>query len=487
MDHMDCYNPVTTLLEVQLATPYHYRRHGVYYLRLRPLGSLSDTCTVSLRTRHRPIAMKNSKHLQTTLRAFHLDNPKATWAELRDRLKSIAEEILETPTEWERLDGMGLVYSDLKDDLRIIAATASLTVPQAKVVTLGRQVMAAAEERLQGDPRALVGIIEDLDREIAQEEAPKGPSVVPAKAESATPITFEELAELYLKEQSENMKPRTVADIRSSCKSISEVLQDLDLKTHKRADLLALKEALLEDKMASTVNKLLTRLSTVLQWGVNNGYIERAYDKKLKVVKGAESSRQAFSQDQVKALMDYAGALEEDSWERWALSLASITGARIGEVRQLTKADIVELEGTWALDINEKDGKELKNKYSNRLVPLVDGAYGFDLKAFLRYVEALPEGGPLFDKGYGWFNFKLNSVVKEQLSLGETKELSFHSLRHSMASLMKAKGIPVGVAQSILGHSSQTITFDLYGGNQKVGLEKLTDALRDAFGLSEAE
>lgn len=482
----DCYNPVTESLATRLAAPYHYRRQGVYYLRIRPLGTLKETCTVSLRTRHRSIAMQNSKKLLTTLRAFHLDNPQAQWPELRAHLKVIAEEILETPTEWEVLDGIGLVYSDLKDDLRVIAATHALTVPQAKAVTLGRQIMAAAEERLQGDPRALVGIIEDLDRENA-EEAQGSPLVVPTAPVASKVVTFEELAGLYLKEQEANLRPKTVSDMRSSFRSIAEVLQDLDLKTHTRADLVSLREALLEDKMASTVNKLLTRLSTVLQWGVNNGYIERAYDKKLKVTKGAESSRQAFSQDQVGALMKYAGSLEVDSWERWALSIATITGARIGEVRQLKKKDIVSIEGVWAIDLNEDEGKELKNKYSHRLVPLVDGAYGFDLKAFLGYVESIPEDGPLFGRGYGWFNFKLNSVVKEQLELGETKELSFHSLRHSMASLMKAKGIPLGIAQSILGHSSQSITFDLYGGNQKVGLEKLVTALKVAFGLSEAE
>jgi integrase len=486
MSQAEATHGVRPMLEVPLAKPWHYRRSGVYYLRVRRLGT-KDTITISLRSTNRTIAMTNSKQLQTTLRAFHLDNPNATWDELRAHIRSIAEEILDTPTEWEMLDGMGLVYSDLKDDLRRIAATASLRVPHAKAVVLGRHVMAAAEERLQGDPRALVGIIEKLDTEDLEAQSKVAERVPKVVSEQHTGITFEALSGLYMAEQKPNVKESTMAEVKSSCSTLAAILGPLDLKKHTRADLVGVKEKLLEDRKASTVNKLLARLSTVLQWGVNNGYIERAYDKKLKITKGAESSRQAFTQEQVKALMDYANSLEESSWERWGLSLSVITGARIGEIQQLRKEDIQELEGTWAISLNEDDGKELKNKYSNRYVPLVDGAYGFDLKAFLRYIEGVEAGGSLFTQGYAWFANKLNTVLRQQLNLGESREYSFHSLRHSLASLLKAKGIPVGVAQSILGHSSQSITFDLYGGNQRVGVEKLADALREAFGLGIAE
>ncbi len=70
-----------------------------------------------------------------------------------------------TPTEWELLDVMGLNYSDLNDDLRRIASTAALTVPQTKGVIMARQIMQAAERRLGGDPRQLVKLIDKIDRE----------------------------------------------------------------------------------------------------------------------------------------------------------------------------------------------------------------------------------------------------------------------------------------------------------------------------------
>lgn len=492
---------VRQLLETPLAKPWHYRRSGVYYLRVRPLGSVAS-CTVSLRTTDRPTAMTTSKQLQAALRVFHLDNPDSTWPELRDHLRSLAEDVLATPTEWELLDVMGLTYSDLNDDLRRIASTAALTVPQAKGVTLARQIMQAAERRLEGDPRQLVGLIEEIDDQESSDSLRASPvslSVSPSQGQSHAahqPLPFEDIAALYMAEQEGNVQASTMRDIRSSCSVLSVALGDLDMKVHTRSDLVTLKEALLEDRVPSTVNKLLTRLSTVLLWAVNTGHLERTYDKGLKITgKASQSKRKGFSPGQVKSIMAYANGLPAASWERWALSLGVITGPRIEELRQLTNRDVKQVGNTWVIDINEGNGKSLKNRHSVRVVPLVDGALGFDLEAFLGFVQSkthpgliesedTSESAPvrLFSVGTGQFSAVLNKALQSAVGYEAGGDLSFHSLRHSIASLLKAHGVLVVIAQAILGHSSQSITFDLYGGGQQVGVEKMREALETAFG-----
>lgn len=474
--------------QIALAKPYHYRRQGVYYLRIRPVGSESKgSCTISLRSTDRTIAMTSSYQLRSTLRAFHLDNPDATWEELRAALKFIAEDILATPTEWEELDGMGMVYSDMKDDLRRIASTAALTVPQAKAVSVGIKVCHAAEKRLMGDPGPLVDILQEMEQEesVAEQVAVVQSQAAPV---STSRMTFKELYEAYLAEHEVNVKPSTANDIRFVCEVMSRILGDLDMKTHTRSDLLALREKLLEDKMPSTVNKMLSRLSTVLSWGVNVGHIDRSFDKRLKILKGAESSREAFSQEQVAALMAHANGLPASSWERWALSLGAITGARIGEIQQLRRKDVKLVGEYWVIDVNEEEGRSLKTKHSVRLVPLVDGAYGFNLQEFLGWVDGTQEDtGELFrEVNKKKFCFLLNEALRDTLKLSAGENLSFHSLRHSMAGLLKAHGVQLEIAQAILGHSSQSITFDHYGGGQNVGVKKLGDALRSAL-LSEGD
>jgi len=93
--------------------------------------------------------------------------------------------------------------------------------------------------------------------------------------------------------------------------------------------------------------------------------------------------------------MGYTNNLPDTSWKRWLLSLGAITGGRLNEISQLTTSDIQTLEsGIVAIHINEVgEGKSIKNKRSERLVPLIDGAYGFDLAAFLQYVETCKLSG----------------------------------------------------------------------------------------------
>lgn len=489
-------------LRTPLANPWHYRRSsGVYYLRVRPVGSCK-ALTLSLRSTDRPTAMTTSKHLQATLRAFHLDNPDATWEELRDHLRSMAEAILATPTEWDRLDTYGLVYSDVQEDLHRIASTAPLSVPQAQAVRLGGQIMRAAQRKLQGDTGDLVRVIREINGEPSVDAEGQsyvslsvGPSSrTPADAVSTAgsppkgPLTFAALSDLYLEERKDNLQPTTVKDIRSTCGVLASALGGLDLRTHTRSDIVNLKSSLLEGRKPSSVNKMLTRLTSVMDWAVNAGHLDRSFASGLLITgKAAESSRVAFSQDQVRAIMAYANGLPESSWERWGVSLGVLTGARISEVHQLRKQDVKEVGGVWVIDINDKGGKTLKNKHSDRLVPLVDGAYGFDLQAFLRFAHK-EEGGDscrLFTKGTTWFSNTLNGALREateEEDVGEAGSLTFHSLRHSLASLLKAHGVSAEIAQDILGHSSKTITYDRYGAGSQVDVKIMEGALRMAFG-----
>lgn len=482
MRHLHQAATVRKLLETPLAKPWHYRRSGVYYLRVRPLGSVAS-CTVSLRTTDKPTAMSTSKQLQAALRAFHLDNPDATWPELRAQLRETAECLLATATEWEELDALGMTYSELRDDLGRAERVSSLTVAQARAVPLARAIAYGAERRLQGDSGPLLRVIDEIDQGLISDSnqliLPSLSVSTPAVSGGTAPVTFRSLAKRYMEEAVADLRASTMRDVKATCEVLSETLGELDLRTHTREDFQAVKRALLESRMPSTVNKILARMSTVLAWGVNNGVIERAFDKKLKITKGADSSREALLPEQVAELM--AQAQGDGSWVRWSMSLGALTGARIGELHQLTKEDVRQVGDVWVIDINSRDGKALKNRYSARLVPLVDGAYGFNLEKFLQFVEAKGAGARLFDHGYGYFSQRNNSFLREALSLEADRVQSFHSLRHSMASRLKACGAPVGIAQDILGHSSQSISYDLYGGDQRVAVEQLAEALALAF------
>ncbi|XSS64772.1 tyrosine-type recombinase/integrase [Pseudomonas sp. B11] len=466
----------TNLLQTALAKPYHYRRSGRYYLRLRPQGTAKGFYTLSLRTTDKATAMTISKDILKTLAAFHLDNPEATWDELRERLADIAEECLTMAHGDDSLVAYEMIYDELRLSLREASAKGPMTVDQQRAASKAEDILEAAQERLKGRPGKLVGIVEEL------RGVPCGTSGAPCLSQSVNAsktLTFEHLSGLYMAEQKDNVQASTMRDVKSSCAAISAALGELDLKGHTRADMVALKAKLLEDRKGSTVNKLLTRLSTVLDWAVHSGYIDKSFDKGLKLSKDAESSRKAFSQDQVQLLMFYANGLIADAWQRWALSLGSITGARIEELRQLTKADVKQVGGVWVIDINRNDGKTAKTKNAVRVVPLTDGAYGFDLQAFLEFVGRADSR--LFTLSAGQFSNVLNGTLRDVLTLNADRTQTFHSLRHSLAGALKASEVPVGTAESILGHASGSISYDLYGAGSAVEVGRMAEALARAF------
>ncbi|MNF80342.1 Transposase [compost metagenome] len=305
-------------------------------------------------------------------------------------------------------------------------------------------------------------------------------------------MTFEVLSGLYMADRAGEQKASTLSSTKFTHGVLCTELGALDLRMHTRADLVALRDRLATTRKPSTVNQMLMKLSAVLNWSVENGHLDKSYDKKLKFTKGTESTRKAFSQDQIGSLMAYANKLPETSWKRWLLSLGIITGDRLNEISQLSVSDIQTLKsGIVVIHINEVgEGKSIKNKRSERLVPLTDGAYGFDLQAFLRYVETCKQSGndSLAQIGYRpageWVN---QQAIPQALGESYVRGLVFHSLRHSLASLMQAKGVPTTHAQAVMGHASGTITFDTYGSGVPVAViaEMLNGLLCGRLGAAE--
>ncbi|SEP00938.1 hypothetical protein [Pseudomonas sp. NFACC39-1] len=119
----------------RLAKPYHYRRNGIYYLRLRETGSTTQATSVSLKTTDRKAAMDASRRLAETIKSFHLDHPEATWSELREHLLWVAEGLLSCSHDVHSLRDWGDLYEDVRTNLTEIAATMPLNVDQHEHVS----------------------------------------------------------------------------------------------------------------------------------------------------------------------------------------------------------------------------------------------------------------------------------------------------------------------------------------------------------------
>jgi integrase len=423
--------------------------------------------------------MTISQEILKTLKDYHFDNPEATWDVLGERLIVIAESYLTMAHGDSSLVAYEMINDEHHVALREASAKLPLNVNQQRAISKALEILEAAQERLEGRPGKLVEIIRDLEGESCGTSVALSQSLSVLPSEASKPLTFKTLSGLYMEERKDSIQASTMRDVKSSCEAIGAVFGDLDLKTHTREHMKNLRDQLLEDRKPSTVKKLMTRLTTVMDWAVHNGYIDKSYDKGLKPTKDTDSSRRAYSQDQIKTFMAHANGLPADSWLRWALSLGAIAATRIAELRQLTKADVKQVGDVWVIDINRNDGKSAKTKHSIRIVPLTDGAYGFDLQAFLEFVEKADSR--LFTLGEGRFSEVVNGTLREVLELKADRTLTFHSLRHSLAGALKTVEVPKGTTESILGHSSGSISYDLYGAGASVEVGRMAAALMKAF------
>ncbi|MHU85569.1 site-specific integrase [Escherichia coli] len=439
------------------------------------------------------------RELAATAKSFMLDRPDVSLQELTDHLRSMAEQFLTDASDdyWNGLEVATLV--DEKSNLKELAATQALSLDQQKGIRLALEVLTAAQQRVDtGDTSGLIDIVMNNltnnsticdSMAILSNEQGVSPEVFTRERQPS--VVFSSLVSSLLAEKVQTLKSSSYKDLSSSLNTVSRFLpEDMDLMS--RSEWLAVRDAMLAAEVRpSTINKLLTKAKMCLDYGLMNGQLEgRNPIERMKLTKDIDSKRRAFTDEELERLLvrvesEYQftrhTAHTTSEARRWASLVSVVTGARSAEVCHLTKRDIVTLDnGLVCIDINEDgDGKSVKNKHSVRLVPLTDGACGLDLKSFLEWVDMQPDEGPLFGMTPSAYSSWFNSRVLTE-ALPDAENISLHSLRHWLATRMKERGVNLVDAQGILGHSSQSITYDLYGKGHAV--QRLADALAVTFG-----
>ncbi|EHX7929598.1 TPA: site-specific integrase [Escherichia coli] len=504
-------SPDTRLTQINLlsvAKPQLVRRaNGRYTIRFRLKGQTTPFLSVSTRSTDRRVATMRQRELAATAKAFMLDRPDVSLQELKEHLRSMAEQFLTDASDdyWNGLEVATLV--DEKSNLKELAATQALSLDQQKGIRLALEVLTAAQQRVDtGDTSGLIKLIDGGVSQLTDDnnhtddstigdstsilnnEQGDRPAVFTQERQSS--VVFSSLVSSLLAEKVQTLKTSSYKDLSSSLNTVSRFLpEDMDLMS--RSGWLAVRDAMLASEVRpSTINKLLTKAKMCLDYALMNGQLEgRNPIERMKLVKDVESKRRAFTDEELERLLGRVEAeyqftrhTAQTSSEarRWASLVSVITGARAAEVCHLTKRDIVTLDnGLVCIDINEDgEGKSVKNKHSVRLVPLTDGAYGFDLASFLSWVDTQPDEGPLFGMTPSAYSSWFNSRVMTE-ALGDAENVSLHSLRHWLATRMKKRGVNLVDAQGILGHSSQSITYDLYGKGHAVG--RLAEVLKTAL------
>ncbi|MCF7532775.1 tyrosine-type recombinase/integrase [Pseudomonas petrae] len=441
-----------------------------------------------------------STELQGILKAFFIDSPEATWEDITAALKSEADLLFARRVEPQYLGDYYNLFEDHLNVLREFVATMPLSVKQAKTIKAAQDLFKATQRKLRGHPEDLASIVQGYEELMGSHRAtdvPQGPlslsssvrgpssshQVSPSKHSGRllSPRTFKDLSETYMDEHKDNIKATTTRTYWTTMRVLTEAFEAagvMNLVDHSRADLVKVKQQLSEGRAVPTVNKYLTTLVTVLTWASDNGLINNNYSQRLKITKGTESDRRAFTTEQIEAVLKVSK--EARGWTQWVCALGAVTGARQQEIMQLTKEDIIESALGVSIDINERgdSGKSVKNSGSERIIPLIDCKW-LDLKGFMEFVSKQPSGAYLFAsknsarKGKPLVSKRMMDVVRA--AVGDDRALVFHSFRHSLSGLLQSNEVSLQVSAAILGHKTGSVTFDVYGTT--MGQDTLRSAL----------
>ncbi|XJM10055.1 integrase [Escherichia coli] len=156
-------SPDTRLTQIKdLAVPQLVRRaNGRYTIRFRLKGQTIPFLSVSTRSTDRRVATMRQRELAATAKSFMLDRPDVSLQELTDHLRSMAEQFL-TDASDDYWNGLEVAtLVDEKSNLKELAATQALSLDQQKGIRLALEVLTAAQQRV--DTGDASGLIKLID------------------------------------------------------------------------------------------------------------------------------------------------------------------------------------------------------------------------------------------------------------------------------------------------------------------------------------
>lgn len=176
-------------------------------------------------------------------------------------------------------------------------------------------------------------------------------------------------------------------------------------------------------------------------------------------IRAEQSHRDALTEKELEQLERYKENLEEPCEALNAFLFSCYTGLRYSDVRIFTKQDIHTINRKrWIVLKMFKTNKEIR-------IPL---STIFEGKA-LQLTRSIPRSrGPLFHLDSNQQTNRVLSRIAKQIGI---KKITFHTARHTCATLLLYRGVSITSVQRVLGHQSVKTT-QVYSAVTDLTLEK---------------
>jgi integrase len=306
--------------------------------------------------------------------------------------------------------------------------------------------------------RRLVGTKQEAEAVLASLLMEHRTSRYPILATPPPDITFAALADRFLLDhpgsRRSNHYPKTLARLLPH-------LGSLPLRSITRSDIDRLRIRLLSEPVAktgrpltpSTVLKTLRALHRMLKMAVRWGLLHRSPAAEMEMPSVPRHRTRFLSPAEFAAL-----EMAAPGWLRPTLRLAVATGLRLKEIVLLRPENLDAAAGLLHVPEDTKTGY--------RVVPLNASA-----AAALRGVLA----GDLAPTNAT--RRRISEATRRATRRAGIDGASFHTLRHTAASWAVQQGASLLEVQRVLGHSSPTITSQIYAHLRPDDLRRATDAI----------
>ena len=318
-----------------------------------------------------------------------------------------------------------------------------------------------------------------------------------------TSISLAEYATEWLNAIRPSVKPRTIETYATSLRChILPTLGAQKLNKITPSQIQTLLNHLATKYKASTVNTVRRHLIILCNAAVDNGALRRNPARLTKPVKDfglcQQQQSKILTRSQLQSLLytvttkDYLLGSSRSPYDPATVymavytdvlvSLLSCTGMRIGEALALTWNDFITKQGTPGISINKTlvngtHGLSFgapKTSTSVRYLLLPDTMAQKLRKWQSKQKQYADDLGDLFENSHNlifanshgnpmsYSNWSRRYWHKATAAAGLPKNITPHCLRHTLASLLIARGTPIQVVSRQLGHSGTDVTLRIY-------------------------
>lgn len=259
-------------------------------------------------------------------------------------------------------------------------------------------------------------------------------------------VTFPVFARIYVQES--DRKRSTKENLLTTITVLQEFRPGLDFKdityTLLRDFEVHLKE---KGNSVNTIAKHLRQLRTLVNEAINQGYIPSdAYPFRKYKIKQEKGRKEFLTPDELRKLENLQVADKKLRHVLDAFLFCCYTGLRYSDFCQLTPENIIRVNGKrWLYFKSVKTGVEIR-------LPLHLLFEGKALAVLERYdiVTDFAKIGP---------NSEANKHLAQLSALARIrKHITYHTARHTCATLLVHQGVPITTVQKLLGHTSVRTT-----------------------------